>query len=191
MPDAVLPTEIDETPGSRELPRDCALRLARAKAESVPADQDEVVLAADTIVALGRRLLGKPVDATQAGVYLRLLSGRRHRVVTGVALCRGKRRWNRTVETAVRFKRLDESEITGLPCLRRMAGQGRRLRDPRAGGRPHPVDRRLLLQCRWSAVGRDDRASLCGRRLSAAAVKGRQILIEPLPIWWARCGSDG
>ena len=70
-----------------------------------------MVLAADTIVALGRRSIGKPADPVQAAAHLRLLSGRRHRVVTGVALRRGERRWARTVETAVRFKRLDESEI--------------------------------------------------------------------------------
>ena len=77
----------------------------------MPADPDAVVLAADTVVALGRRVLGKPADAAEAAAFLRLLSGRRHRVVTAVALCRGERRWVRAVETAVRFKRLDASEI--------------------------------------------------------------------------------
>ena len=70
-----------------------------------------MVLAADTVVALGRRLLGKPADATEAAAFLRLLSGRRHRVVTAVALRRGERRWLRAIETAVRFKRLDQPEI--------------------------------------------------------------------------------
>ena len=70
-----------------------------------------MVLAADTVVALGRRLLGKPADAAEAAAFLALLSGRRHRVVTAVALRRGERRWSRVVETAVRFKRLDAAEI--------------------------------------------------------------------------------
>jgi septum formation protein len=69
------------------------------------------VLAADTVVALGRRLLGKPADAAEAAGFLALLSGRRHRVITGVALRHGERRWSRAVETAVRFRRLDAAEI--------------------------------------------------------------------------------
>lgn len=113
-PDATLPTDIDETPLPRELARACALRLAAAKAEAIP-DDDAVVLAADTIVAVGRRILGKPTDAKEAEAFLRLLSGRRHRVVTGVAVrtpdkTGGKTRL-RAVETAVRFKQLDRGEI--------------------------------------------------------------------------------
>lgn len=95
----------------RELPRDCALRLAAAKAEAAPAGPDDLVLAADTVVAAGRRILGKPADATEAEGFLRLLSGRRHTVVTGLALRRGPRRWRRAVETAVKFKRLDAPEV--------------------------------------------------------------------------------
>jgi septum formation protein len=72
-----------------------------------------VVLAADTVVALGRRTLGKPADAAEAGAYLALLSGRRHRVITAVALRHGARAWSRAVETAVRFKRLSATEIAG------------------------------------------------------------------------------
>ncbi len=72
-----------------------------------------MVLAADTVVALGRRLLGKPADAAEARGFLALLSGRRHRVVTAVAVRRGERRWSRIVETAVRFKRLSPREIDG------------------------------------------------------------------------------
>jgi len=72
-----------------------------------------VVLAADTVVALGRRMLGQPADAEEAGAFLVLLSGRRHRVITAVALRRGGRDWSRAVETAVRFKRLSAGEIAG------------------------------------------------------------------------------
>ncbi len=111
VPDAVLPAEIDETPARGETPRACALRLAAAKAEACQADADDVVLAADTIVALGSRMLGKPADAAEAKAFLALLSGRRHRVLTAVAVRRGERRWSRAVETAVRFKRLDVPEF--------------------------------------------------------------------------------
>ncbi|MCB1351317.1 MAG: septum formation protein Maf [Rhodobacteraceae bacterium] len=110
---AIRPSDIDETPLPRELPRALALRLATAKADATPADPDDIVLAADTVVATGRRLLGKPDDAAEAEVFLRLLSGRRHRVITGLALRRGDRRWSRAVETAVRFKRLSDTEIAG------------------------------------------------------------------------------
>jgi septum formation protein len=110
-PDSILAPEIDESPDRGELPRVCALRLATAKAEAVPAPDDDVVLAADTVVALGRRMLGKPADAAEAREFLATLSGRRHRVITAVAVRRGSRRWSRAVETAVRFKRLDAPEI--------------------------------------------------------------------------------
>jgi len=72
-----------------------------------------VVLAADTVVALGRRVLGQPADAEEAGAFLALLSGRRHRVITAVALRHDSRGRSRAVETAVRFKRLSAAEIAG------------------------------------------------------------------------------
>jgi len=109
-PDATLLAEIDETPRPGELARACALRLAAAKAEAIPAG-DAAVLAADTIVTVGRRILGKPASAAEAEAFLRLLSGRRHRVVTGVALRTSERTRLRAVETAVRFKPLDRAEI--------------------------------------------------------------------------------
>jgi septum formation protein len=113
-PDAIAPAEVDETPLPRELPRPYALRLARAKAEAAAAgDPDAFVLAADTVVAAGRRILGKPRDAEEAERFLRLLSGRRHRVITAVALARGGSTRVRAVETAVRFKRLSDAEIRG------------------------------------------------------------------------------
>jgi septum formation protein len=110
-PDAVVTADIDEQPLPRELPRNCALRLAASKALATTAASDEVVLAADTVVALGRRILGKPADAAQAAAFLHLLSGRRHRVITAVALRLGTRRWERAVETAVRFRRLSAAEV--------------------------------------------------------------------------------
>jgi septum formation protein len=111
VPDAILAPHIDETPGRDELPRDCAARLARAKAAAVPRRPGDLVLAADTVVALGRRNLGKPADAAEAEAFLRLLSGRRHRVLTAVALQADAGLRHRIVETAVRFKRLSSPEI--------------------------------------------------------------------------------
>ena len=112
-PFAVRPPDIDESPRPREMPRDYVRRIAAAKAAAVTCEEGEVVLCADTTVALGRRILGKPDDAAQAAAFLRLLSGRRHRVITAVAVRRGDRTWARDVETAVRVKLLTETEIAG------------------------------------------------------------------------------
>jgi septum formation protein len=113
VPDAVLSADVDETPLRDELPRGCALRLAQAKAAAVaalPQAEGALVLAADTVVGVGRRILGKPVDEAEAARFLALLSGRRHRVVTGVALRAGAREWTRRVETVVKVKRLSHAE---------------------------------------------------------------------------------
>ncbi len=110
-PDEVAPADIDETPLSGETPRALALRLAAAKAAAVPCPDNAVVLAADTVVAVGRRLLGKPSDAAEAMGFLTLLSGRRHDVLTGVAVRRGDRTRARVAEAKVRFKRLSATEI--------------------------------------------------------------------------------
>ncbi len=112
-PDAVAPAEIDETPARGELPRTYALRLAGEKAAAVASGRgaETLVLAADTVVACGRRILGKPQDRAEAERFLRLLSGRRHRVTTAVCLAgRGASRL-RAVETRVKLKRLSEGEI--------------------------------------------------------------------------------
>ena len=86
-PDAVTPPDIDETPRKGELPRPYCARLAREKVAAVPgAGPDDVVLCADTTVALGRRILGKPADAQEAAETLAALSGRTHRVLTSVAV---------------------------------------------------------------------------------------------------------
>ena len=113
VPDAVRPPDIDEAPRPGELPRDYVLRLARAKAEATAAEADDVVLAADTTVALGRRILGKPEGPDEARAFLQALSGRRHRVITAVVVRRGSRVRERVVETRVALKRLSEAEIGG------------------------------------------------------------------------------
>lgn len=104
--------DIDEKPRKAELPRDYALRMAREKAEAA-ADAEAHVLAGDTVVAVGRRILPKAEDEATARECLELLSGRRHRVLSAVALRApdGTLR-ERLSETSVRFKRLSADEIT-------------------------------------------------------------------------------
>lgn len=111
IPDAVSPPDIDETPGTRELPRPYCERIARQKAEAVVATDNDLVLCADTTVALGRRILGKPADAGEAAAFLTDLGGRRHRVITALALRRGNRTWQRSVESHVKMKRLSDIEL--------------------------------------------------------------------------------
>ena len=113
VPDAVQPPEIDESLRKAELPRDYVRRIALAKVQAVLAT-DEVVLCADTTVALGRRIMGKPADMAEAAQFLHLLSGRRHRVITAIAVKRGDRVWQADVMTAVMFKRLSNPEVNAF-----------------------------------------------------------------------------
>lgn len=113
VPDAVRPADIDETPHPRELPRPYCARMACEKVQAVDAGPEDIVLCADTTVALGRRILGKPADAAEAEAFLRAMSGRRHRVITAIAVRRGQRLWTREVESAVRMKRLSGEEVAG------------------------------------------------------------------------------
>lgn len=110
VPAAVIAPRIDETRAKTELPRMLALRLARAKAAAVTADG--YVLAADTVVACGRRVLPKAEDEAEARRCLALLSGRRHRVFTAVVLrAPDGRVAERLGETAVTFARLTEAQL--------------------------------------------------------------------------------
>ncbi|HEY0292766.1 MAG TPA: Maf family nucleotide pyrophosphatase [Hansschlegelia sp.] len=118
-PDALLPASIDETPHRNERPRTLALRLAEEKARAGvrlaaqdPTLANALVLAADTVVAVGRRILPKAETEEEAADCLRLLSGRAHRVSTAICLVtrKGALR-SRLVETRVRFKRLSGAEI--------------------------------------------------------------------------------
>jgi septum formation protein len=110
-PVGVVHADIDETPRKGELPRDYAQRMAREKARAAEG-AGSFVLAGDTVVAAGRRILPKAEDEATARKCLELLSGRRHRVLSAVALLApdGSLR-ERLSETAVRFKRLSEEEI--------------------------------------------------------------------------------
>jgi septum formation protein len=118
-PDRALPAEVDETPLRAEHPRSLAKRLSKAKAEkafeSLKAEPDfagAYILAADTVVAVGRRILPKAELVDEASNCLQLLSGRSHRVYSGICLIspEGKLR-QRLVETRVRFKRLGREEL--------------------------------------------------------------------------------
>jgi len=142
VPNQVIPADIDETPGKGELPRALVERLSRGKAGAVlnslsprgegrgegdknahtdvispspkpsPRGERAFILAADTVVACGRRILGKPENEAEERKFLELLSGRRHRVIGGIALaCPDGRMLCRTVETTVQFKKLTDAEI--------------------------------------------------------------------------------
>ena len=112
-PDHIHPAEIDETPLINEAPRALAARLAQAKASHVAGDYPGAfVIGADTIVAAGRRILGQAEDGETAARFLKLLSGRRHRVLGGVSvMAPDGRRASRLVETSVTFQRLTGKEI--------------------------------------------------------------------------------
>jgi len=114
-PDAVDAAELDETPQSDETPRRLAVRLAASKAGNVAARHAEAfVLAADTVVAVGRRVLPKAESEDEIRACLDLLSGRAHRVLTGVAVSAPDgRQAIRLVETRVRFKRLSRADTDG------------------------------------------------------------------------------
>jgi len=119
VPDAVEAAELDENPRSDETPRQLALRLAEAKAAHVAGrSPQDYVLGADTVVAVGRRVLPKAADADEVRRCLTLLSGRAHRVLTGVAvLGPDGRAASRLVESRVHFKRLSDADIDAyLAC---------------------------------------------------------------------------
>jgi len=112
-PDRVDPADIDEIPRPGELPPAHAIRLAEEKARAVmPRHPGAYILAADTVVACGRRILPKPLDAASARACLKMLSGRRHRVYGGIALASPDERLTlRRVDSHVTFKRLSDAEI--------------------------------------------------------------------------------
>jgi septum formation protein len=111
-PDQIIPADVDETPRKGEIPAQYAKRIARAKAEAVAKNYpDAVILAADTVVACGRRILPKAEDEGTATKCLLQLSGRRHRVLTAVCVMRAGHVQERLVMTQVAFSRLTEADI--------------------------------------------------------------------------------
>jgi septum formation protein len=111
VPNEIRAPDIDESPQKAELPRPYCARMAREKVAAVTADADDIVLCADTTVALGRRILGKPADRDEAAQFLRALSGRRHKVITAIAVKRGEKLWERDVMSTVRMKNLSDEEL--------------------------------------------------------------------------------
>ncbi len=111
-PDLVSAVNLDETPKKDELPSSYARRLAIAKAEAVATTYDGVILAGDTAVACGRRILPKAETADEASSCLQLLSGRQHRVYGGIAMITSERRLlSRVVISQVKFRRLTGTDI--------------------------------------------------------------------------------
>lgn len=108
---AVRPPDVDEKPRTGELPLAYCRRIAADKAAAMDVGPAEVALCADTSVALGRRILGKPRDADEARAFLRALSGRRHKVITALVVRNRERSWARDVTTTVRLKRLSAAEL--------------------------------------------------------------------------------
>jgi septum formation protein len=141
MPDCIDPADIDETPRRGELPPTHAMRLAQEKAQAViPRHPGAYILAADTVVACGRRILPKTEDEASARSCLELLSGRRHRVHGAVVLMSPDGRLvSRRVESQVAFKRLSQAEIGAY--LRTGEWQGK------AGG--YAIQGRAAALIRW------------------------------------------
>lgn len=113
VPDNIIPADIDETPHKDEIPKPHALRLAIGKAQAIaPAHNGAYILSADTVVSVGRRILPKAEDVESAKYCLELLSGRAHRVFTGVCLIAADgRELSRVVETRLKMKRLSDIEM--------------------------------------------------------------------------------
>jgi len=114
-PSEVVPADIDENPFDRELPKPHAERLASGKAAKVAAERTgRFILAADTVVACGKRILPKAEDEKTARDCLKMLSGRRHRVITGISLVTADgKQHTKSVTTIVAFKRLSPADVNG------------------------------------------------------------------------------
>lgn len=112
IPDAIIPADIDETPLKGELPRPYVTRMALEKARGIAKDHgDHFILAADTVVVMGRSILQKPIDASEVYQFLTKMSGRRHKVLGGICLITPEgKEITRTCETVVKFKTLSDIE---------------------------------------------------------------------------------
>ena len=124
-PADVRAPDVDETPRKGELPRSYCNRITASKAEALPAAADEVILCADTTVALGRRIMGKPADRDEARAFLQKLSGRRHKVITAVAVKTTERIWQKDVVSTVQMKRLSPQELEGYLATEDWQGKAR------------------------------------------------------------------
>tara|TARA_R110002096_G_scaffold101919_2_gene225424 strand:+ start:5898 stop:6476 length:579 start_codon:yes stop_codon:yes gene_type:complete len=122
-PDEIQPPDVNEDPLKGELPRPYCARIALSKVQAVAAGADDIILCADTTVALGRRILGKPADAGQAAAFLIALGGRRHSVITAMAVRRGDKVWTREVVSAVKMKRLSDIELNSYLATKDWQGK--------------------------------------------------------------------
>lgn len=124
VPDRICAPDIDESPLAAELPRDYVLRMAREKAAAVARSEDEILLAGDTTVAVGRRILGQATDASEQRRFLELISGRRHHVMTAVCViaANGMARVKLS-DSIVKFKRLEPREIDAYIAAGEGAGK--------------------------------------------------------------------
>ena len=109
-PDKILNTNIDETPKKSEKPLDYVSRIALEKNKTVKKKKLEIVLTADTVVALGRRIIQKPNDKEEALYFLNLLSGRRHKVYTSICIFYKEKYYQKNVKTTLKMKRLSDDE---------------------------------------------------------------------------------
>ena len=144
-PDEVRPADINETPLKSELPRDYCRRVTLCKAEATTRLPGEIVLTADTTVAMGRRILGKPADEKEAAEFLLALAGRRHQVITAIAVLSDRGARVRNVVSVVKIKRLSDVELNAYLASGDWRGEGGCLRNSGSGGNVYPVDTRLVL----------------------------------------------
>ncbi|VAV95354.1 Septum formation protein Maf [hydrothermal vent metagenome] len=123
-PDRIISPDIDEAPLKAELPRDYVLRMAREKAAAVVREPGEILLAGDTTVAVGRRILGQAADKAEQRKFLELISGRRHHVMSAVTVIAADgRARTKLSDSIVKFKRFEVSEIEDY--IRSGEGQGK------------------------------------------------------------------
>ncbi len=122
-PDQIRSPDIDETPQRGELPRAYCRRIAKSKAEALKVGAGEVILCADTTVALGRRIMGKPSDEEEARQFLSHLSGRRHSVITAVVVKTPDQMYQRDVVSKVKMKRLSAAELDGYIATKDWQGK--------------------------------------------------------------------
>ncbi len=163
IPFTVRAAGVDESVLAGEQPADYVQRLAAAKAHAVEAADGETILGADTTVVVDGEILGKPENADDARRMLRLLSGRRHDVLTGICLRRGTDAIRDCVTTGVIFATLSDAEIARVRGHRRAHGQGRRLRHSGPGLEVRGAHRGRLLQRDGPARSRSSTAA-CAKR---------------------------
>lgn len=123
VPDAVTAADIDESPRAGERPLAYVRRMALEKSTALSPEPGDVVLTADTTVAVGLRILGKPADAHEARAFLKLMSGRRHTVITAVTVRNDTNQWSRDVSTSLRMRHLTETDIAAYLATEEWRGK--------------------------------------------------------------------